>query len=54
MKRLWKVHANGQERLGSFESRHSNALERIVENVNVNVSKTKATLFIEIFTDNVV
>jgi hypothetical protein len=35
---------NGQERLGTFESLRSNALERIVENVHVHVSKTKETL----------
>jgi hypothetical protein len=28
------VHVNGQERLGTFESEHNNALERIVENVH--------------------
>jgi hypothetical protein len=34
----------GQERLGTFESERSNALERKVENVHVYVSKTKETL----------
>jgi hypothetical protein len=35
---------NGQERLGTFESERNYALERIVENVHVHVSKTKETL----------
>ena len=38
------VHANGQERLGPFESERNNALARIVVNVHVHVSKTKETL----------
>ena len=38
---------NGQERLGTFESERNNALERIVENVHVHVSKTKETLYLE-------
>jgi len=47
-KRSWNVHrsvhANGQERLETFESGSSNALERIVENVHVHASKKKETV----------
>ena len=45
-------HENSQERwtirdvghLGTFESEHSNALERLVENVHVHASKMKDQL----------
>jgi hypothetical protein len=42
-KERWTL--NGQERLGKFESERNNALERIVENVHVHVSKTKELLY---------
>jgi hypothetical protein len=35
---------NGQQRLGTFESERSNAMERIVENGHVHVPKTKELL----------
>jgi hypothetical protein len=35
------VHANGQERLGTFASERSNALERILENVHGTVTFQK-------------
>ena len=51
-KRSWNVHrsvhANGQERLETFESGSSNALERIVENVHVHASKKKELYEIKI------
>jgi hypothetical protein len=36
------------EHLGTFESKRSNALERIVDNVHVHVSKTKETLYLSV------
>jgi hypothetical protein len=35
------VHANGQERLGTFESERSTAFERILENVHGTVTFQK-------------
>ena len=45
MKRSKKGHANGQECLGTFESGRRNALERIVENVNVTVTVRSLSRF---------
>ena len=51
MRRSWNVHRafmvvmlNGEERLGTFEPVRRNALERILENVDVHVSKAKELL----------